>query len=413
MSLSRSVTSIHEDARHQLGWRIAVLPFRGVGEPMANGIALGMAEEISAALSRFHAPRMIATATFWDGAGPVEDAFGRCRVYQLDYAIDGRIEVTDDHVLLTVSIFDVVLDFEAIWVGEFEGRLGDLYSLQNRVVSEVVAQIDPGMFHYEIAPGPLSKTQSAVAHRSVLTAMQGIFGLERRKFMSARDQLLQAIKDDPDYAAAYAWLAYWSIMAAGQGWVDSPREVMTSAGAAAECAISLDPLDARAMAIAGHVKAYLFHDVQGALECHARAISLNPNLPIAWTMSSWSRMYNGEHATAIRHATMALSLSPGDPHIFFVEHALMDARLFARELEEAALMSEIVLERQPGHVSALNVRLAILGHLNRYAEAAECLRALQTIDPTVSVERIAARMPLRPFDKLYYIDGLRRAGVPD
>ena len=61
--------------------------------------------------------------------------------------------------------------------------------------------------------------------------------------------------------------------------------------------MQLDPLDARALAIAGHVKGYLMHDVRGALSLHARAIELNPNLPIAWTVSSWSRIYNGEHDT--------------------------------------------------------------------------------------------------------------------
>ena len=47
----------------QLGWRMAVLPFRSVGTPISDGIALGMAEEVSAALSRFRAPRLIATGS--------------------------------------------------------------------------------------------------------------------------------------------------------------------------------------------------------------------------------------------------------------------------------------------------------------------------------------------------------------
>ena len=42
---------------HQLGWRMAVLPFRSLGAPLGRGIALGMAEEVSAALGRFRAPR--------------------------------------------------------------------------------------------------------------------------------------------------------------------------------------------------------------------------------------------------------------------------------------------------------------------------------------------------------------------
>ena len=92
---------------------------------------------------------------------------------------------------------------------------------------------------------------------------------------------------------------------------------------------------------------------------------LSPNLSIVWTLSSYSKIYNGEHAAAVRHAMMSLSLSPRDPHIFFAEHALMMAHLFQRQLDEAEMLAEIVLERNPGHMSALNGRLAILGHMGR------------------------------------------------
>jgi TolB-like protein len=397
---------------HQLGWRMAVLPFRSVGAPVNYGIALGMAEEVSAALSRFRAPRLIATATFWDGSGPAADALARCRTYQLDYIIDGTIQVIDDEVLVHVNLLDVVLDFEVIWTGRFDGRLNDLFSLQHRIASETVAQVDPELYHRGPAFDAPLRTEIAAAHHSVLTAIQDIFRLDRPTFMRARELLARAIELDAEYAAAHAWMAYWSIIAVGLGWVDAPRDVTGLAGASAERAVQLDPLDARALAIAGHVKGYLMHDVRGALSLHARAIELNPNLPIAWTVSSWSKIYNGEHATAVRHAMMSQSLSPRDPHIFFVEHALMTAQFFSRHLEEADMLAEVVLERNQNHASALNVRLAILGHMARYEEARHCLAMLREIDPNVSIEKIVARAPLRPEDRAFYIDGLRRAEVP-
>ena len=397
---------------HQLGWRMAVLPFRSTGAPVGYGIALGMAEEISAALSRFRSPRLIASATFWDGAGPAADVLGRCRMYSLDYVIDGTIQVIGDNIRVSVTLLDVVLDFEVVWSGRFDGQMNDLFSLQTRIASETVAQVDPELFQRGSAFEAPCTTEIAEAHHSVLTAIQGIFRLDRTQFMRARDLLATAISLDPDYAAAHTWMAYWCIMAVGQGWVDRPRDVTTLAGHSAERAVQLDPMDARAVAIAGHVKAYLFHDVRSAINMHARAVDLNPNLPIAWTLSSCSKYYNGEHGTAIRHAMMSQSLSPRDPHIFFTEHALMAAHFFSRHLEEARLLSEIVLARHPGHASALNVRLAILGHMGQHTEAGECLAALRLIEPAISVDKIVARAPLRQADKDYYIDGLLRAGVP-
>ena len=168
---------------------MAVLPFRSVGTPIGYGIALGMAEEVSAALSRFRTPRLIATATFWDGAGPAADALGRCRTYQLDYMIDGTIQVVDDEVHVNVTLLDVVLDFEVIWTRRFQGRLNDLFSLQHRIASETVAQVDPELFHRGSAFEAQLRTEVAEAHHSVLTAIQGIFRLDRPNFMLARELL--------------------------------------------------------------------------------------------------------------------------------------------------------------------------------------------------------------------------------
>ena len=400
-------------ADHQLGWRMAVLPFRSLGAPLGRGIALGMAEEVSAALGRFRAPRLIATATFWDGVGPASDAMSRCRTYHLDYIIDGTIQVFGPKVRVTVTLLDVVLNFEVIWSQRFEGVLDDLFSLQDRIASETVAQVDPELHQRRWAAPASVKTVIPDAHQNVLTAIQGIYRLEQSKFLRSRTLLLQAIALDPDFAAAHAWLAYWSVMAVGQGWAENAREVIKLAGDAADRAILLDPLDARALAIAGHVKAYLFHDVRSALSLHARAIELNPNLPVAWTMSSLSKIYSGDHIAGMRHAQMAQSLSPRDPHIFFVEHALMLAHFFRRQLDEANSVAEAVLERQPDHASALKARLAILGHLGRLDEASIDLKRLQTIEPDVTIKLMASRPPFRPDDLAYYSDGLRRAGVPE
>ncbi len=398
---------------HQLGWKMAVLPFRSLGAPLGHGIALGMAEEVSAALARFRAPRLIATATFWDGTGPAADAMSRCRTYALDYIIDGTIQVIEKKVRVTVTLLDVVLNFEVIWSHRFEGPLDDLFSLQDRIAAETVAQVDPELFQRRWAAAASAKTAIPEAHHAVLTAIQGIFRLDQPKFMRARELLSRALELDPDFAAAHAWLAYWGIMAVGQGWGENAKSIITLAGEAADRAVLLDPLDARALAIAGHVKAYLLHDVRSALHLHARAIELNPNLPIAWTLSAWSKIYSGDHATAVRHAIMSQSLSPRDPHIFFVEHALMTAYLLRRQLDDADTLADIVLDRQPMHASALKVRLAILGHMGRTDEAAVYLSRLQAVEPGVTVSKLVERPPFVPDDLAYYADGLRLSGIPE
>jgi len=409
----RRLPSRLEEAGQGLGWKIAVLPFRSLGAPLDAGLSLGLAEEISAAMARYRMPRLIATGSFWEGAGPVQDALARCRSYNLDYVISGTIQASGDRIRVTVTLLDVNLDFEVIWASRFEGTTNDLFTLQDKIASHTVAQIDPELLQRHQYHGELARAPDAAAHQTVLTAIQAIYRPDKARFLAARNLLKHAIELDPDYAAAHAWLAYWEIMSVGQGWSDDPGRDAMLAGKAAERAIILDPLDARGISIAGHVKAYMLHEVEAALALHQRAISLNPNLPIAWTLSAWSQMYSGEHKTAVAHAETAISLSPSDPHVFFAEHVAMTANFFAGNLDAAEAIARSVLAQRPGHASALKVQVAILGLLGRTEDAWATLQELKRVDPAVSISKIISRPPLRPRDIETYRTGLRLAGVAE
>ena len=401
-----------EDGAGQ-GWRIAVLPFRSLGATLEGGLSLGLAEEISAALARFRMPRLIATSSFWDGSGPSPDALTKARAFGLDYVISGTIQSSGQRIRVTVTLLDVAMDFEVIWASRFEGFTSDLFQLQDKIASQTVARIDPELLQRHQSSGDRSQTPNAVAYHTVLTAIQSIYRPDKDRFLAAEPLLLKAIELDSSYAGAHAWLAYWYVIGIGHGWIDDPAEAIQRAGTAAERAIALDPLDARGLTIAGHVKAYLLHDLDSALDLHRRATTLNPNLPIAWACSSWSHIYRGEHQIALDHAMIAESLSPADPHVFFVEHAQVTARLFLRDLETAERLAAAVLERRPRHAVALKARLATLGHLGRSIEAAECLKMLRALEGEVKVGRVVARPPLRETDREYYAEGLRLGGMTD
>ena len=411
--MPRPAPRAEDSASGQEGWRIAVLPFRSLGVPVESGLSLSMAEEISAEMARFRMPRIVATASFWDGDGPAPDALARARAFNLDYVISGTIQASGNRVRVTVTLLDVGMEFEVIWASRFEGTTEDLFTLQDTIASQTVAQVDPELMQRHQFRGESARTPNAAAHQAVLTAIQGIYRPDKKRFLLARDLLLRAIELDGNYAAAHAWLAYWYIMGVGQGWVDDPAEAGRLAGVAAERAVVLDPLDARGVAIAGHVKAYLLHDVEAALLLHQRAVALNPNLQLVWAVSSVAHTYNGQHHTAAEHARIGINLSPSDPHVFFIEQSAMMAHFFLKDLEVAEALSHSVLDRKPGHAAGLRVRLGILGHLGYREEAAACLEQLRKVDSRVTINAIVSRPPLRDADRDYYAEGLRLAGVPE
>ena len=411
-SIARPLSRTEEAGPGQ-GWRIAVLPFRSLGAPVDSGLSLSLAEEISAAMARFRMPRLTATGSFWDGDGPATDALARARLYNLDYVISGTIQSSGTRIRVTVTLLDVGMEFEVIWASRFEGTTDDLFTLQDTIASHTVAQVDPELLQRHQFRGEGARTPNAAAHQSVLTAIQGIYRPDRARFLRAHDLLLAAIEADKEYAAAYAWLAYWYIMGIGQGWIDDPAEAGQKAGEAAERAMILDPLDARGVTIAGHVKAYLLHDVEAALKLQQRALSLNPNLAVVWAMSAFAHIYDGRHEIAASHARTGISLSPSDPHIFFTELAATLADFFQHKLKTAEFFVNSVLERKPGHAAGLRIKLAILGHLGKSEATVLCIARLREVDKNVTIAGIVGRASWLDVDRTYYEAGLRLANVPE
>jgi tetratricopeptide (TPR) repeat protein len=238
--------------------------------------------------------------------------------------------------------------------------------------------------------------------------------LERSQFIQAGDYLARAIELEPDYAAAYAWYAYWNAFLVGQAWTEEPRQVMERAGQYAERAIVLDPFDARAMTIAGHVRAYLHRRLREAITLHERALSLNPNLAMAWALSACAYAYLGEPEEAERRYNRYKKLSPFDPQAFFYDTFLIYIHLLKRDFESAVAVGRTVCEMNPSFSASHRLYLAALGHTGRKVEAETVWRRLMALEPDFTIERLLETSPLeRQSDREMLAQGLRLAGVPE
>ena len=245
----------------------------------------------------------------------------------------------------------------------------------------------------------------------MLRAIPAIYRLEEQGFRLAGDALARAVALDPDHAGARTWLACWLVFQVGQGWAPHAGDAMAEAGRQAQRAVALDPSDARALTIAGHVAAFLHHRFDAGLELHTRALALNPNLPLAWAFSGLAHAYAGQQDEAIRRTRHAQTLSPFDPHSFFFEMALIMPHLLRHDFTAAAAHGRRAMALNPGFSSTLKGLLSALGHLGAAEEAAEARARLLVLEPGFTLAQAAERSPLRGADAVIYLDGLRLAGL--
>jgi len=174
----------------------------------------------------------------------------------------------------------------------------------------------------------------------------------------------------------------------------------------------LDPGDARALTLAGHVRGFLGKHPEEACALHERAITLNPNLALAWCFSGLAHSYLGRHEEGLRRVSVALRLSPSDPHGFFFDMALIMPHLMRGDYASAVQAGRRAIEINPYFSSAYKGYLAALGLMDRPREAAEVLNRLLMLEPRFSVREAMSRSPLsRPEDIARYAEGLRLAGL--
>ncbi len=393
--------------------RVGVPPFRGAEGNAEDPLSLGLADEITTALSRFRWMFLVASTSLAALPGDPREAKIQWQELDLDFVLEGSIQRGADRLRVTVRLLDMRAGGELVWAERFDPLATDLLSLQDEIAAKTVAQLDPALMQREALRAASRPANSLTAYDLVLRAVPAIYRLERSTFLAAGEALTEAISLDPDYAAAHSWLACWHMFLQGQGWAADRAAAMVLAGECAERAMQLDPSDARSFAVAGHVQAFLYKRVPAAMALHRRALALNPNLPLAWVLSGLAFTYAGDPTEAIRRISRARVLSPFDPHGFFFDMSLMIPHLQRGDYERVVELGQTALALNPSFTSTYKGMLCAMGHLGRIAEAKELCGRLLQLDPEFCLRQAALRSPMRPEDDGPYLAGLRLAGLPE
>jgi DNA-binding SARP family transcriptional activator len=390
------------------GARLGVLPFKMLGDGADPEVSLGLAGEITAALARFRWLVLIDSASV-AAAERQERPEG---ALDLDFSLSGTVQRAGERVRVTLRLTDHRPPEAVVWAERFDRDAGDLLVLQDEIAAEVVARVDPEILLIEANRAASRQTVMSTAYDLLLRAIPAIYRLDRDSYERAGALLTEATKLEPDYAPAFAWHAYWHLFLVGQGWAPAGEDVLMKSEELASRAVALDPSDAQALTILGHVRAFLHHRVAEAVSLYERAIALNPNLPMAWVFSSLALSYRGEHEEALRRWERYKRLAPLHPHAFFFDSARLVPLLMMKRHEEVDAAARQVTALHAGFTFPYKAWVSALGHLGRHEEAAQTLARLLAMEPDFDLAKARERIPLhRPEDLDHYLEGLRKAGL--
>ena len=369
------------------------------GEPCDSPLP-GLVEDIVAAVSCF---RWISCVAAPGRESQDTDA---------DYLLDSALQRSGQQLRVTIRLVDLHARGAVVWARTFDRKADSVLALQGELAGQIAAQIDPELLIHQGERMIAADVAKPTALDLTLRAIPAIYRLEPKGFHAAGKCLAAATALDHGHAAAHAWWAYWHLFLVGQAWAKEPRAATLRAGELAERAVTLDPGDARAITLVGHVRAFLYKQPEEALTLHGKALSLNPNLPLAWCFSGLAESYLGHHDAAIEQIKQAYQLAPHDPHAFFFDMAMMMPYFMRHEFDQAATLGRRAVELNPGFSSTYKGYLASLGCLGCKEEAARVLSRLLMLEPGFSIKEAMDRSPIiRSEDRDLYAEGLRRAGL--
>ena len=393
---------------------IAILPLTEVGPNRPDDyFAEGVVEDVVVSLAGLGDMLVVSRGSTLSFRGVDADPREVGRVLGVQYVVTGTLQRRPDLIRVSWQLCTTDNGI-ALWTATAEAAPNDLFALQDRIVTRIVAGIAPKVRASELRRIMRKRPESFNAYDHMLRGLHLLHRLELGDNQSAYECFEAAMTEDPTFGMPFAWAAFSQVLAVGQGVAADPAAAIEKAGSLSSRAIELDGSNALALAIYGHVKSYLLHQYEIGLQYLDRALAAGPSNPSAWTFSALSLAYTGYCEQAVIHARHALRLSPLDQNIFFLHSNLCLALYGAGELAEAARWGRLCLEENPRFSANMRLLAASLVGLGEVVEAKLVAAQMLSIEPRFSVARWSRTLqPFRdPAVASLYAERLLQAGLP-
>jgi TolB-like protein/Tfp pilus assembly protein PilF len=256
--------------------RVAILPFANISsDPNDEYFADGLTEELISAVSKIGGLRTISRSSamrFKSIDKTLTEIAGELHVGAV---IEGSVRKAGNQVRISVQLIDVGND-EHLWSQDYDRELKDIFAIQSDIANKVAQALQ---VHIQALERERIEKKATWSVESYNLYMRGLYdrGKETEDgYRSAVRYFEQALKEDPEFALAYAGLAECYDLMGEDGYLP-PKESFLKAEEFARKALGLDDSLAEAHATLGAVMKTYYYDQSAAEGEFTRAIELNPS----------------------------------------------------------------------------------------------------------------------------------------
>ncbi len=286
------------------------------GDPEQEYFADGIREDIITALSDFRTFSVQSrNSTFiYKGKSIAVQEIGR--QLKVNYILEGSVRQAGDQVRVTAQLIDATAD-EQLLAKRYDGKLDDIFDLQDRITSTVVGTIEPELVRAEgrrLQSKPLEKM---LAYDWLLRGQAYMHKVTPEDTKRALGCFEKAIELDPKYGRAYAFASWVYRREVDQRRFGSlAKSDQERASDLARKALRCDRNDPFVLAYAACTFALVDGNFDEAAPLINRAVELNPNFHRFWNGKAMVHAAKGDAGEAILSAERAIEISPNDRAIW-------------------------------------------------------------------------------------------------
>jgi TolB-like protein/DNA-binding winged helix-turn-helix (wHTH) protein/Flp pilus assembly protein TadD len=344
---------------------LAVLPLQNLsGDPAQEYFADGMTEALITGLAKIPGVRVISRTSIMLYKGSQKGLPQIAQELGVDAIVEGSVTRSGDRVRITAQLVRVATD-QHLWAESYERNVGDLLTLQDEVSGSIAGQIQKQI----TVGGPRREAASAVSAQAREDYLKGRYFWNQRSeagYLKAIDYFQAAMKEDPQYAPAYAGLAD-SYALLGSMPAKMPRSfAMPKAKEAALTALKLDDGLADAHTSLAFVEMHYEWNFREAEKEFKRALDLDPNYSTAHEWYAFDLLATGRRDEAIAEIKQARQT---DPLSAIINTDFAEVLYFARDYDGALAQARATVEMDPNFAHAHRVLERIYDEKGMFPEA--------------------------------------------
>ena len=392
---------------------IAILAFENMSnDPEQEFIAEGISEDIITELSRFRSLFVIARNSAFAFKGRSTDVKEIGRKLGVRYVVEGSVRRAGQRIRITAQLIDAIED-KHLWAERYDRDMEDIFAVQDEVTQAIVTTIEPELMNTERQRARRKPTANLTAWEAYQRGLWHIYQYRREDTAMALELLHKATQLDPEFASAFAGIAYSMYVHVIMGGSEDRESDLRRGLEAGLRAVSLDDRDPFSHVGLGRLQIVRAEHEQ-AITSFDRALELNPSFALAHYGKGHSLWHCGHPEQSVACLDEAARLSPRDPLMWTFMASKAIALFMLERYDEALECSHRAQQYPVTAIWAHMAELATFGTLGQQEEAAQALSQALRVQPDLDMTFIRQALPItHAASAKHFYGGLTKAGVPE